>query len=510
MLWSIVETWAAMGSSTDARWLTTKEAAAVLRVHPKHVYRLLNQGLPASRVGGQWRFLASEIKVWSRKGGQAAGHEEPQIATSKPPSLVAAADEPAILLLLRLLREGPRATFGLVEHSGGIEPVLDGSVIACAVTGDLPEAPPALLARVHVAHVEYGLALPGQQTATLSSLGRRQARLASWPDGSDMRAVLEGVLAREGIDSRRCHSASIEVGSHSDAIAAVVSGRADAAWTSSAWASKFGLSFVPLASRSLALIVRASTLGDPAFVRCWEAMQSQTFRDAVRSLPGHDPERAGEISYLPRRSGAEEVTTRTPDSPSGRRREPRKPRGTRPGVRCAFVARGHGQDASELMLRIVRSLQKRGLAVCGCVQVPRRARGRLSGYDLVRVGQSGSAPLARREAGQKGEFAPFRFEHATFEAARSWIHDDARDARIAVIDSLGVLESKGEGHFEAVAEALRSGVPGFVLASARRDLLPAILDRLGIPRAAAQILDMPCDASAEKRFVAAVARSVGA
>ncbi|MCL2825491.1 MAG: helix-turn-helix domain-containing protein, partial [Polyangiaceae bacterium] len=46
-------------------WLTTTEVAAVLQIHPKHVYRLIKKGLPAHRVGGQWRFLSEEILEWS-------------------------------------------------------------------------------------------------------------------------------------------------------------------------------------------------------------------------------------------------------------------------------------------------------------------------------------------------------------------------------------------------------------------------------------------------------------
>ncbi len=34
-------------------WLTTREVAELLRVHPKHVYRLRKRGLPAHRVGDE-------------------------------------------------------------------------------------------------------------------------------------------------------------------------------------------------------------------------------------------------------------------------------------------------------------------------------------------------------------------------------------------------------------------------------------------------------------------------
>jgi excisionase family DNA binding protein len=45
--------------------LTTKDVAALLRVHPKHVYRLMRGGLPAHRVGGEWRYVTSEVLQWA-------------------------------------------------------------------------------------------------------------------------------------------------------------------------------------------------------------------------------------------------------------------------------------------------------------------------------------------------------------------------------------------------------------------------------------------------------------
>jgi excisionase family DNA binding protein len=47
--------------------LTSPECAELLRVHPKHLYRLLRQGLPGHRVGrGHWRFDRDEVLAWMR------------------------------------------------------------------------------------------------------------------------------------------------------------------------------------------------------------------------------------------------------------------------------------------------------------------------------------------------------------------------------------------------------------------------------------------------------------
>ncbi len=56
--------------------MTLNEVATYLRCHPSTVSRLLKAGgLPAFRLGGDWRFLRSEIDKWIA-GGQVEPPEE--------------------------------------------------------------------------------------------------------------------------------------------------------------------------------------------------------------------------------------------------------------------------------------------------------------------------------------------------------------------------------------------------------------------------------------------------
>jgi excisionase family DNA binding protein len=50
-----------------AEVLNSEEAARFLRMHVKTALRLARQGrIPACKVGGEWRFLRSELREWLR------------------------------------------------------------------------------------------------------------------------------------------------------------------------------------------------------------------------------------------------------------------------------------------------------------------------------------------------------------------------------------------------------------------------------------------------------------
>jgi excisionase family DNA binding protein len=46
-------------------FLTTEEVIGILRVNTRTLYRLIRtEGLPAVRVGRQWRFRRSDLESW--------------------------------------------------------------------------------------------------------------------------------------------------------------------------------------------------------------------------------------------------------------------------------------------------------------------------------------------------------------------------------------------------------------------------------------------------------------
>lgn len=45
--------------------LTSREASALLKIHPKTLQRLVRQGaIPGFRVGDLWRFRYSDLETW--------------------------------------------------------------------------------------------------------------------------------------------------------------------------------------------------------------------------------------------------------------------------------------------------------------------------------------------------------------------------------------------------------------------------------------------------------------
>jgi len=50
------------------KWLTIEQIAEYLQVSKEKVYKLCQRGrMPASKVGGQWRFDVNEIDAWVRE-----------------------------------------------------------------------------------------------------------------------------------------------------------------------------------------------------------------------------------------------------------------------------------------------------------------------------------------------------------------------------------------------------------------------------------------------------------
>jgi len=298
----------------DDELLTTKAIAALLCVHPKHVYRLLRRGLPAVRVGDEWRFVRSDVLRWAaeRAGrlpaseGAAVGALEsplrpaaepsaPSTPAASPPPLLAANGDCAVELLLELLpRRGPLLGLVTSDHAGSGALLAAGRVLCAGQHGDAPPPRGGKWARIHLVTREVGLAAVRRfRRVLLGSLPG--SRFASRPATAGVRRRLDGALERAGTDLASAYSGAIELGSHRDVVLAVASGHADIGLTTQAWASRAGLEFQALGSETYDLVVAAERLGDPAVVALCELVQSAAFRRQLRSRFGYDVSKTGEL-----------------------------------------------------------------------------------------------------------------------------------------------------------------------------------------------------------------------
>jgi putative molybdopterin biosynthesis protein len=284
--------------------LTTAEIAEVLRVHPKHVYRLLRKGLPGRRVGSEWRFSRDDVLAWSGgRATEAGGGAKASVVAAgdadAAPSLVAANGDVAVLTLLAQAAQRGPPLLGFVQADMGeaAELLRARAVLAAgAHAGGFPShVGDERVARLHLVTREIGLAFAAGRRLRLRDLPR--LRLASRPGSAGVRGHLEAALRAEKVDPARVHRKALLLRSHLEVVLAVAAGRVDAGLCSRAWAERAGLGFLPLATEAYGLIVRARDLGDARVVRLCEVAQGKAFRAEVGAIPGYDAAGAGDLRY---------------------------------------------------------------------------------------------------------------------------------------------------------------------------------------------------------------------
>lgn len=299
--------------------ITTKEVAALLRVHPKHVYRLLKRGLPAHRVGDEWRFDETAVLRWARLAPGPSMPSPSAPEADAPPvraplktasvitaPLLAGNGDVALEALLEelALRGAPLLGHVQADHATGLELLGRGAVLLAGCHGEAAPsetsgdaAAPAIsgkLAFIHLVNRELGLAFRRGLRARRASIivGRS---FASRPLTAGIRRRLDEVLRGEGIDPAEAHRGAELHPSHRDAVMAVLRGEAEIALATRAWAVRAGLGFLPLASEGYGLLLAAESLGDGRVVALGEIAQSAAFRRRLSGELGYDARRTGEI-----------------------------------------------------------------------------------------------------------------------------------------------------------------------------------------------------------------------
>ncbi|MGC4094545.1 MAG: helix-turn-helix transcriptional regulator [Polyangiaceae bacterium] len=292
--------------------LNTKQAAQLLNVHPKHVYRLLKQGLPAARIGSEWRFEREAIVRWAKQARSRSAPQDPPDAGRSalnvlaPPPLLAANGDIVVDELLALLNSaaagdsgGSLMGFVLADQTNAMRYLFDNRVLFAGVHENLSHSPKAgapKAVRVHLATREIGLASRKDQPLhKLSALVRK--RLGLRPATAGVRQLLDQTLTRAGIELDSAYQRASIYASHREVVLAVAAGQVDVGITTHAWAERCGLAFHAISSESYSLCVRADALSDARVVRLCEIVQSQEFRARIRDQHGYGVEHTGEVKF---------------------------------------------------------------------------------------------------------------------------------------------------------------------------------------------------------------------
>lgn len=281
--------------------LTTSEVARLLNVHPKHVYRLLRRGIPARKVGGDWRFDREEVLRWAAPSGGAPAELDVSRVAGSAPALLAANGDVAVELLLDQVNErGPLVGFVRSDRDRALELLAAGEVMLAGAHGRaFPTTSAGMrLARIHLVDREVGLVAahgkPVPQTKRLSQL-----RFAYRPQSAAVVVHLENAARAEKLDLSKLLRKAGRLASHREVVLAVLRGEYEVGLATRAWAETVGLAFRSLAVESYGLLLRATDLPRPEIVRICEVAQSKPYLDRIAKIPGYDTTGCGVMRYDP-------------------------------------------------------------------------------------------------------------------------------------------------------------------------------------------------------------------
>jgi len=147
-------------------------------------------------------------------------------------------------------------------------------------------------------------------------------------------------------------------------------------------------------------------------------------------------------------------------------------------LRVVVVTGPTGGGKTEAVIAVADALRERGIPVAGFVQVGTLEDGRKTGFSLRDLATDEEAVLASLADRDKGDFGTrFRFSDEGFRLGRQAL-SQATPASVVIIDELGPVELRGQGHMQAVRDALATPALRGAIIVVRRTLVPSLLAEL--------------------------------
>jgi len=137
-----------------------------------------------------------------------------------------------------------------------------------------------------------------RNVTSLQDLRQPGARFANRQLGSGTRILLDGLLQRQGIDSRAIQGYDSGEFTHAAVAAFVASGMADIAFGIEPAARQFKLDFVPMVQERYMLACLKDSLRLPAVRELLSLLQRPGFAQLLGAVPGYAPDDPGEVVAL--------------------------------------------------------------------------------------------------------------------------------------------------------------------------------------------------------------------
>lgn len=288
-----------------ARFYSTREVAALLRMTERTIYELVRERqIPTVRVAGKWLFPRDLVERWLDENTDASSLASRSVRT---PAVVAGSHDP---LLEWAVRE---SGCGLAQLCDGSEDGLrriaarEATVAALHLLDDdgdynraaydaLPQRG-AMVLREWARRRQGLVVAPGNPLRLdgLAAAAAARARVVVRQPGAGSRRLLERLAARDGVPLEALLGHAAGARSESEVAEAIVAGRADCGLAIETVARQHRLDFVPLHEERVDLLARRFDWFEPPLQALLAFCRGAAFRERAASLPGYDVSGLGRV-----------------------------------------------------------------------------------------------------------------------------------------------------------------------------------------------------------------------
>ena len=285
-------------------FLTTRELVDLLRIKACKVYDLATSGeVPVSRAMGKLLFPRAGIDAWLARNSSGAAAD-----TAVRAPVVAGSHDPLLEWALRESRAGLATLFD--GSFDGLERFAMNQAIASAlhvyepiaghwnshlIAARLAAAPVVLL---EFAWRQRGLVVAPERQSDFGDMSAlRGQRVVPRQPEAGSQVLFEHLLGQADVSVGEL-SFTPSARTESDAVLAVVNGKADVAFGLQGLAQQYGLGFVPLLRERFDLLVDRRAWFEPELQRFNEFCRSDALIDKAQELGGYDVDGFGKVQFI--------------------------------------------------------------------------------------------------------------------------------------------------------------------------------------------------------------------